>query len=172
MSFAKPNEFNLRMNRVVKDFYNSGCPYQEALRQFRRAFLGSMLDGARHNQCAVAQALHLHRNTVGHMVAELGLRRERKPIAKGVRGMVPPPTELTQPNEDTVARVLASFPDAALHTELTREKTVLYLCVSHQRSDLARINKGQVTQWLSAWCFSPGEAWEDAERRLRTKEIA
>ena len=176
MSLAQPNEVSERMDRVVRSLHLSGCGYKESLREFRRAYLARTPTGKRNNQCVVAQTLGLHRNTVGRMVAELGLRRVRKPKPKGANFMLPSPPP-PAPDEGAHlkfrAEVRAVYPDAMIHTDLTREKTVLFVCVSPAHYELAKLKHGEIESWLSCWRFSPADAWEDAARRLReTQEHA
>jgi len=58
---------------LVTQMHNSGIRFDDALREFRRAFICEVLVANRGNQCKAAAELGMHRNTLSRAMAELGL---------------------------------------------------------------------------------------------------
>ncbi len=53
--------------------YRSGILYNEAVREFKKKFILTVLQENKGNQCKTARQLGMHRNTLSRTVAELGL---------------------------------------------------------------------------------------------------
>jgi DNA-binding NtrC family response regulator len=53
--------------------HSSGIRYEDAVREFKRAYLREVLIAHRGNQCKAAEELGMHRNTLSRAMAELGL---------------------------------------------------------------------------------------------------
>jgi Fis family transcriptional regulator len=79
------------LERLVLQMYRSGLRYSEALREFQRTFLATVLREANANQVRAAKRLGIHRNTLRRQVEELGLdvkslrvARRRPPLSERV----------------------------------------------------------------------------------------
>jgi DNA-binding NtrC family response regulator len=53
--------------------HSNGVRFDDAVREFKRAFLREVLVAHRGNQCKAAEELGMHRNTLSRAMAELGL---------------------------------------------------------------------------------------------------
>jgi DNA-binding NtrC family response regulator len=53
--------------------YQSGILYSEAVREFRKRFILTVLEQNNGNQCKAARQLGMHRNTLSRTIAELEL---------------------------------------------------------------------------------------------------
>jgi DNA-binding NtrC family response regulator len=53
--------------------YQSGILYSEAVREFRKRFILTVLEQNNGNQCKAARQLGMHRNTLSRTIAELKL---------------------------------------------------------------------------------------------------
>jgi DNA-binding NtrC family response regulator len=53
--------------------YNSGILYSEAVREFKKRFLLTVLQENQGNQCRAARQLGMHRNTLSRTISELKL---------------------------------------------------------------------------------------------------
>jgi Fis family transcriptional regulator, factor for inversion stimulation protein len=72
-----------------------GVPYSQALHDFRKQFIWTLLARHHGNQCKAAKELGVHRNTIKRMLNELGIdpkefralngERPRFPVAGGQR---------------------------------------------------------------------------------------
>ncbi|MGA2991284.1 MAG: helix-turn-helix domain-containing protein [Candidatus Korobacteraceae bacterium] len=51
--------------------HQAGIPFDEAVREFRRQFVTTVLQENKGNQCKAARQLQLHRNTLHNAIAEL-----------------------------------------------------------------------------------------------------
>jgi DNA-binding protein Fis len=70
--------------------YHSGILYEEALREFKKAFITTVLREQKGNLSKAGDALHLHRNTLTRAAGELGidvgaLRSTARRPPKGIR---------------------------------------------------------------------------------------
>jgi DNA-binding NtrC family response regulator len=61
------------LDTLVKRMHDSGILYHEAVREFQKAFVASVLRESKGNLSKTAPRLGLHRNTLTRMVAQLGL---------------------------------------------------------------------------------------------------
>ena len=53
--------------------YKSGITYSEAVCEFKKKFILTVLQDSKGNQCKAAEELGMHRNTLSRAMAELGL---------------------------------------------------------------------------------------------------
>lgn len=67
------DELRHEMRILVREMRIAGITYAEAMAAFRRQFLFEILNCNGWNQCKAAKALGVHRNTIGHMLDELGI---------------------------------------------------------------------------------------------------
>ena len=79
------------LERLVLQMYRSGLRYSEAVREFQRTFLATVLREANANQVRAAKRLGVHRNTLRRQVHELELdiktlraARRRPPLSERV----------------------------------------------------------------------------------------
>lgn len=56
---------------VVLQMYKAGARCSEAVREFQRAFILTVLKDQRGNQCKAAEKLGMHRNTLRRTIREL-----------------------------------------------------------------------------------------------------
>ena len=71
----------LRKRDIVKDqlealilqMYKSGILYSEAVREFKKRFILTVLEENNGNQCKAARQLGMHRNTLSRTITELKL---------------------------------------------------------------------------------------------------
>ena len=61
------------LEQVVLQMYRSGLQYGEAVREFQRVFLATVLRETNANQVRAAKKLGMHRNTLRRQVHELKL---------------------------------------------------------------------------------------------------
>jgi Fis family transcriptional regulator len=72
-----------QLESLVMQMYKSGILYSEAVREFKKRFLLSVLQENNGNQCRAARELGMHRNTLSRTIAELKL--DVRAIRSGVR---------------------------------------------------------------------------------------
>jgi Fis family transcriptional regulator len=79
------------LQRLVLQMYRSGLRYSEAVREFQRSFLATVLREENTNQVRAAERLRMHRNTLRHQIHDLGLdikalrvARRRPPLSERV----------------------------------------------------------------------------------------
>jgi len=53
--------------------YKSGITYSEAVCEFKKKFILTVLQDSKGNQCKAARQLGMHRNTLSRTIAELNL---------------------------------------------------------------------------------------------------
>jgi transcriptional regulator with GAF, ATPase, and Fis domain len=70
----------MKMRMLVREMRIAGITYGEASAAFRRQFLFEILNCNGWNQCKAAKALGVHRNTIGHMLDELGIDPKGKAL--------------------------------------------------------------------------------------------
>ncbi len=63
--------------------YKSGILYSEAVREFKKKFILTVLQENKGNQCKAARQLGMHRNTLSRTIGELGL--DIKALRSGTR---------------------------------------------------------------------------------------
>ena len=62
-----------QLEALVTQMYKSGILYSEAVREFKKRFLLTVLVENHGNQCKAARELGMHRNTLSRTVSELKL---------------------------------------------------------------------------------------------------
>jgi Fis family transcriptional regulator len=62
---------NEQLESVVLQMYRAGVRYSEAMREFQKAFILTVLKDQRGNQCKAAERLGIHRNTLRRTIREL-----------------------------------------------------------------------------------------------------
>ncbi len=67
-----------QLEALVKQMIEKGVLYDDALWEFQKKFIKSVLDRNNGNQSKAAKALGIHRNTLSRKVEELGLNHPGK----------------------------------------------------------------------------------------------
>lgn len=62
-----------QLEALVGQMYKSGILYSEAVREFKKRFIITVLEECNGNQCKAARELGMHRNTLSRTLAELKL---------------------------------------------------------------------------------------------------
>ncbi|MGE0406397.1 MAG: helix-turn-helix domain-containing protein [Candidatus Korobacteraceae bacterium] len=62
-----------QLEALVAQMHKSGILYSEAVREFKRRFILSVLQANKGNQCKAARELGMHRNTLSRTISELEL---------------------------------------------------------------------------------------------------
>ena len=62
-----------QLETLVHQMYDSGILYSEAVREFKKRFLLTVLQENLGNQCRAARQLGMHRNTLSRTISELKL---------------------------------------------------------------------------------------------------
>jgi len=60
-----------QLESLVAQMYKSGILYSEAVREFKKRFLITVLQENHGNQCKAARELRVHRNTLARTIEEL-----------------------------------------------------------------------------------------------------
>lgn len=60
-----------QLEALVQQMYRSNILYSEAVREFKRRFIATVLEGNKGNQCRAARQLGMHRNTLSRTIEEL-----------------------------------------------------------------------------------------------------
>lgn len=60
-----------QLEALVIQMYKSGIFYSEAVREFKKRFIITVLEENHGNQCKAARQLGMHRNTLSRTIAEL-----------------------------------------------------------------------------------------------------
>ncbi|HXY16480.1 MAG TPA: helix-turn-helix domain-containing protein [Terriglobales bacterium] len=60
-----------QLEALVMQMYKSNILYSEAVREFKKRFILTVLQENKGNQCRAARQLGMHRNTLSRTVAEL-----------------------------------------------------------------------------------------------------
>lgn len=76
-----------QLEALVKQMHASGILYSEAVREFKKRFLLTVLQTNNGNQCKAARELGMHRNTLSRTISELKL--DARALRDGTRR---PPT--------------------------------------------------------------------------------
>ena len=79
-----------QLEALVMQMYKSGILYSEAVREFKKRFILTVLHENKGNQCKAAKQLRMHRNTLSRTLTELAL--DVRPLRKsqGKDGRRPP----------------------------------------------------------------------------------
>jgi len=62
-----------QLDIVIAAMCQGRVPYDEAVREFKRTFITTVLREQRGNQVKTARELHMHRNTLSRTIADLEL---------------------------------------------------------------------------------------------------
>ncbi len=62
-----------QLEALVNQMYKSGILYSEAVREFKKRFILTVLQENNGNQCKAARELGMHRNTLSRTINELKL---------------------------------------------------------------------------------------------------
>jgi len=89
-----------QLETLVHQMYDSGILYSEAVREFKKRFLLTVLQQNQGNQCQAARQLGMHRNTLSRTIAELKL--DIRAVRNGARR--PPRSARPAPLERKAAR--------------------------------------------------------------------
>jgi len=86
------------LESFIVQLRSAGVPYSQAVHDFRKQFIWTLLARHHGNQCKAAKAIGVHRNTIKRMLNELGIdpnefralngKRPRFPVAGGRRPRV------------------------------------------------------------------------------------
>ena len=60
-----------QLESLVMQMYKTGILYSEAVREFKKRFILTVLQENQGNQCKAARNLGMHRNTLSRTIAEL-----------------------------------------------------------------------------------------------------
>jgi Fis family transcriptional regulator, factor for inversion stimulation protein len=60
-----------QLETLVLQMYKSNILYSEAVREFKKRFILTVLQENKGNQCRAARALGMHRNTLSRTISEL-----------------------------------------------------------------------------------------------------
>src|SRR5712664_2743212 len=60
-----------QLEALVQQMYRSNILYSEAVREFKRRFIATVLEENKGNQCRAARQLGMHRNTLSRTLEEL-----------------------------------------------------------------------------------------------------
>ncbi len=60
-----------QLEALIQQMYKSNILYSEAVREFKRRFIATVLEGNQGNQCSAARQLGMHRNTLSRTISEL-----------------------------------------------------------------------------------------------------
>lgn len=74
-----------QLEALTNEMHGTGILYTEAVREFKKRFILTVLATNKGNQCKAARELRMHRNTLSRTIAELKLdvkemRTTRKPV--------------------------------------------------------------------------------------------
>jgi DNA-binding protein Fis len=89
-----------QLEALIMQMYKSGITYSEAVCEFKKKFILTVLQDCKGNQCKAARQLGMHRNTLSRTIAELKLNA--KELRSGTRR--PPRSAHPVPMERKVAR--------------------------------------------------------------------
>ena len=62
-----------QLEALVQQMHKSGILYSEAVREFKKRFILTVLEENNGNQCKAARQLGMHRNTLSRTITELKL---------------------------------------------------------------------------------------------------
>jgi Fis family transcriptional regulator, factor for inversion stimulation protein len=72
-----------QLEALVAQMYKSGILYNEAVREFKKRFIITVLQESHGNQCKAARELGMHRNTLSRTIEEL--RIDMRAVRDGAR---------------------------------------------------------------------------------------
>ena len=89
-----------QLEALIMQMYKSNILYSEAVREFKKRFILTVLQENKGNQCRAARELGMHRNTLSRTLSELKI--DVRQLRDGARR--PPRGTRTVPLEKKVAR--------------------------------------------------------------------
>jgi Fis family transcriptional regulator len=89
-----------QLEALVLQMYKSNILYSEAVREFKKRFILTVLEENKGNQCRAARQLGMHRNTLSRTIAELKI--DMRQLKDGSKR--PPRSARPMPYEKKVAR--------------------------------------------------------------------
>jgi Fis family transcriptional regulator, factor for inversion stimulation protein len=89
-----------QLETLIGNMYRSGITYAEAVCEFKKRFILTVLEDSNGNQCKAARRLGMHRNTLSRTIAELKL--DAKGLRSGTRR--PPRSAHSLPIDKKAAR--------------------------------------------------------------------
>ena len=89
-----------QLEALVSQMFRSGILYSEAVREFKKRFIVTVLEENNGNQCKAARQLGMHRNTLSRTITELEV--DVKALRTGARR--PPRSERPLAMESKIAR--------------------------------------------------------------------
>lgn len=72
-----------QLEALIMQMYKSGILYAEAVREFKKRFILTVLQDNNGNQCRAARQLGMHRNTLSRTIQELKI--DIRGLRQGVR---------------------------------------------------------------------------------------
>jgi Fis family transcriptional regulator len=72
-----------QLEALVMQMYKSGILYSEAVREFKKRFIITVLQESHGNQCKAARELGMHRNTLSRTIEELKI--DMRAVRDGTR---------------------------------------------------------------------------------------
>ena len=79
-----------QLEELVMQMYRGGITYPEAVREFKKAFLLTVLKEHKGNQCKAAVDLRIHRNSLARTLSDLQLdARALRPSSRRPPGRAP-----------------------------------------------------------------------------------
>ena len=89
-----------QLEALILQMYKSNILYSEAVREFKKRFILTVLQENNGNQCRAARQLGMHRNTLSRTLAELEI--DLRPLREGVKR--PSRSARPMPQERKLAR--------------------------------------------------------------------
>ena len=72
-----------QLEALILQMYKSNILYSEAVREFKKRFIMTVLEESRGNQCKAARQLGMHRNTLNRTMQELKI--DVRPFRAGTK---------------------------------------------------------------------------------------
>jgi len=72
-----------QLEALILQMYKSNILYSEAVREFKKRFITTVLEENRGNQCKAARQLGMHRNTLSRTMQELKI--DVRPLRAGAK---------------------------------------------------------------------------------------
>ena len=76
-----------QLESIVEQMYRAGIRFDEALREFQKAFVLMVLQQKKGNQCKAADQLGMHRNTLRRTITDLQI--DVNSVRASRRGLAP-----------------------------------------------------------------------------------
>lgn len=72
-----------QLEALILQMYKSNILYSEAVREFKKRFIQTVLEANNGNQCRAARQLAMHRNTLSRTITELKI--DVRPLRAGTK---------------------------------------------------------------------------------------